>query len=132
MLASTRTINNAPGCVEFYTARSVFVFVSSTAGAAHVRPASSRQPQRFRVDDEHRPLRRRGGFHIRPIVRAFAGKPQARQAGLLQGTPILQYPQPGQQRFDANQNQNDTADALSGGTVFGTEHRACLDADSGQ
>ena len=23
-------------------------------------------PQRFRVDDEHRPLHRRGGFHIRP------------------------------------------------------------------
>ena len=129
MLASTCTINNAPGCVEFHTARSVFVFVSSTVGAAHVRPASSRQPQRFRVDDEHRPLRRRGGFHIRPIVRAFAGKPQA---GLLQGTPILQYPQPGQQRFDANQNQNDTADALGGGAVLVAEQRAHLDADSGQ
>ena len=60
------------------------------------------EAQRFRVDDGHRPLRRRGGFHIRPIVRAFAGKPQARQAGLLQGTPILQYAQPGQQRLDAN------------------------------
>ena len=97
-----------------------------------MRPASSRQPQRFRVDDEHRPLRRRGGFHIRPIIRAFVGKPQARQDGLLQETPILQYPQPGQQRFDANQNQNDTADALGRDAVFVAEQRAHLDADSGQ
>ena len=44
MLASTRTINNAPGCVEFHTARSVFVWLCSTAGAEHVRPASSRKP----------------------------------------------------------------------------------------
>ena len=29
-------------------------------------PAGSTPPQTPRVDDEHRPLRRRGGFHIRP------------------------------------------------------------------
>ena len=49
-----------------------------------------------------------------------------------EGVVILQYPQPGQQRFDADQNQNDTADALGGGAVFVAEHRAHLDADSGQ
>ena len=100
---------------------------SSTVGAAHVRPARSRQPQRFRVDDEHRPLRRRGGFHIRPIVRAFAGKPQARQE-----TPILQYAQPGQQRLDANQKQHDTTDSLSRSTVLVAEQGTDLHADGRQ
>ena len=34
-------------------------------GAGAARPAL-RQSFSFRVDDEHRPLHRRGGFHIRP------------------------------------------------------------------
>ena len=37
-----------------------------TVGAAIGRPPALRQPLPSRVDDEHRPLRRRGGFHIRP------------------------------------------------------------------
>ena len=37
-----------------------------SVGAALGRPPDLRQPLPSRVDDEHRPLQRRGGFHIRP------------------------------------------------------------------
>ena len=43
-------------------------------------------PQRFRVDDEHRPLRCRGGFYIRPG--ALLAAPGLR-AGIVR--PYLQF-----------------------------------------
>ena len=43
-----------------------------TVGAAIGRPPALRQPLPFRVDDEHRPLRRRGGFPYPPGRLAIA------------------------------------------------------------
>ena len=47
-------------------------------GAAHARPLPI-QGAAFRVDEEHRPLHRRGGFHIRPWEYAAAQTPRRGQ-----------------------------------------------------
>ena len=47
-------------------------------GAAHARPLPI-QGAAFRVDEEHQPLHRRGGFHIRPWEYAAAQTPRRGQ-----------------------------------------------------